>query len=73
MNDGTAVWPNDRPQIALGILSLTTMAPDSAAIEKTLTFNPLLLVDGIAPSADPILLARQIAYSFSVRRRFSGQ
>lgn len=72
-NDGTVVWPNDRPQIELGILSLTTMAPDSAAIEKTLAFNPLILVDGIAPSADPILLARPIAYSFSVRRRFSGQ
>lgn len=73
INDGTKVWPEDRPQIELGILSLTTMAADSAAAQKTLAFNPLLLVDGIAPSADPILLSRPIAYSFSVKRRFSGQ
>ncbi|MBB5200589.1 catalase family peroxidase [Glaciimonas immobilis] len=71
-DDGTVIWPDNRPQIELGVLSLTTMAADSLAIQKTLAFNPLLLVDGIAPSADPILLARPLAYSVSVRRRLSG-
>ncbi|GAA4021721.1 catalase family peroxidase [Actimicrobium antarcticum] len=71
INDGTAVWPDDRPQIELGILSLDKMSPDSAAAEKLLAFNPLLLTDGIAPSADPVLLSRPIAYSVSVVRRLT--
>jgi catalase len=73
INDGTAIWPNDRPQIELGILSLNAVSPDSAAAEKTLAFNPLILVDGIAPSADPVLLSRPVAYAVSVGRRMSGQ
>ncbi len=73
INDGTAVWPNDRPQIELGILSLDAVSPDSLAAEKTLAFNPLILVDGIAPSADPVLLSRPVAYAVSVGRRMSGQ
>jgi len=72
IDDGTVVWPNDRAQIELGILTLNAVSPDSIAAEKTLAFNPLLLVDGIAPSKDPILLARPVAYSFSVVRRLTG-
>jgi catalase len=67
--DGTQVWPDDRPQVQLGILSLNKMSPDSKAAEKKLAFNPLLLTDGIAPSADPVLLARPVAYAISVSRR----
>jgi catalase len=69
VNDGTQVWPDDRPQIELGILSLNKMSPDSKSAEKKLAFNPLLLTDGIAPSADPILLSRPIAYAVSLGRR----
>ena len=72
IDDDTAVWPNDRPQIELGIMTLDAVAPDSSAAEKKLAFNPLLLVDGIAPSKDPILLARPVAYSVSVVRRLTG-
>jgi len=71
VNDGTAVWPDDRPQIELGVLSLKQLAPDSQALEKKLAFNPLLLPDGIAPSADPVLLSRPIAYAVSLGRRLS--
>ncbi|MDY7576453.1 catalase family peroxidase [Actimicrobium sp. CCI2.3] len=73
INDGTKVWSDSNPQIELGILSLDKMSPDSAAAEKTLAFNPLLLTDGIVPSADPVLLSRPIAYSVSVVRRLSGK
>jgi catalase len=67
------VWPDDRPQIELGVLSLDQMVPDSKAAEKKLAFNPLLLPDGIAPSADPVLLSRPIAYAVSLGRRLSSQ
>lgn len=72
INDGTMVWPNDRKVVELGIMTLDAVMPDSAAAEKKLAFNPLTLVDGIAPSADPILLSRPIAYAVSVGRRMSG-
>ncbi|HYD33880.1 MAG TPA: catalase, partial [Methylophilaceae bacterium] len=43
---------------------------DSLQAEKTILFNPLALPDGIAPSTDPILLARPGAYAVSFGRRF---
>lgn len=68
-DDPTKAWPDDRETVELGILSVDTLAPDNATAQKSLAFNPLLLVDGIAPSADPILLARPGAYAISVSRR----
>ena len=73
INDGSIVWPNDRKVVELGIMTLDAVMPDSAAAEKKLAYNPLILVDGIAPSADPILLSRPIAYAVSVGRRMSGK
>ena len=73
INDGSMVWPNDRKVVELGIMSLDAVVPDSVAAEKKLAYNPLILVDGIAPSADPVLLSRPIAYAVSVGRRMSGK
>ena len=42
-----------------------------AAVEATM-FNPLMLVEGIEPSADPILLARPAAYAVSYSRRLAN-
>lgn len=72
-DDATKIWPNDRKVVELGIMSLDKAVPDSADAEKKLMFNPLTLVDGIAPSTDPILLSRPIAYAVSVGRRLSGK
>lgn len=72
INDPTVVWPDSRPQIELGILTLKAVDKDSAAVEKTLAFNPLILADGIAPTDDAILLARPAAYAVSVGRRFAN-
>ncbi|MEZ0317227.1 MAG: catalase family peroxidase [Methylophilaceae bacterium] len=72
VNDGTAVWPDNRPQIELGILTLKAPLADGAQVEKTVMFSPLNLPDGIAPSADPILLARPSAYAVSYGRRLSN-
>lgn len=69
VNDGTAVWPDDRPQIELGTLTLKKVLPDSKEQEKQIMFSPLNLVDGIAGSDDPVLNARPIAYSVSYGRR----
>jgi catalase len=72
INDGTAIWPDNRPQVELGILTLKTVLPDSQQLEKTLMFSPLNLTDGIAASNDPILLARPPAYVISFGRRLGN-
>jgi catalase len=69
VNDGSQVWPAGRQTVELGRIVLTQVVEDSALMEKRLQFNPLVLTDGIEPSADPILLARPEAYTYSIERR----
>lgn len=69
LTDGSSVWPDDRPQIVLGTLTLKKVLPDSKEQEKQIMFSPLNLVEGIEGSDDPILNARPIAYSVSYGRR----
>lgn len=73
IHDPSIVWPENREYVELGVLSITEKVADSAASEKSLAFNPLLLVDGISPSNDPVLLARPAAYAISVSRRLMPQ
>ncbi len=49
VNDPTVIWPNDRKLIELGVISLEAPVADNVAAEKALAFNPLILLDGIAP------------------------
>lgn len=69
VNDPTIVWPETRKQVELGTLTLTNVNTDGVNFEKTAMFNPLVLVDGIEASEDPILLARPAAYAVSYGRR----
>lgn len=69
IDDGTAVWPDDRQRVPLGTLSLTTMVANQAAAQKSIMFSPLNLQSGIEPSADPVLLARPAAYGVSFSQR----
>jgi catalase len=71
VNDPTVVWPNDRKLVELGVISLEAPVADNVAAEKALAFNPLILLDGIAPSEDPVLLARPGAYAVSVGRKLA--
>jgi catalase len=72
-DDVTALWPADRPQVELGRLEIAAISPTGAADERQLVFDPTNLADGIALSADPILLARSAAYSVSYERRSKGE
>ena len=71
-DDVTALWPADRPIVELGRLEVTAISPTSTADERRLVFDPSNLTDGIALSADPILLARSAAYSISYDQRTKG-
>ena len=71
VNDPTVVWPETRKLVELGTLTLKSVDPKGSEFERTVMFNPLVLVDGIEPSADPILLARPAAYAVSYGRRLA--
>jgi catalase len=68
-DDSTVVWPEDRPMVELGVLSITGRVPDNDAAQRRLGFDPLRLVDGIAASDDPLLELRSEVYAVSRRRR----
>jgi catalase len=69
VDDATEVWPDDRPTVELGIVSLTKLVDDSDAAQRALAFDPLHLVEGIETSDDPLLELRSAAYAISRRRR----
>jgi catalase len=69
VDNATAVWPDDRPTVELGMLALTRLVADNDAAQRALAFDPLHLVDGIEPSDDPLLEIRSAAYAVSRRRR----
>ncbi len=71
VNNATVVWPDSRKTVELGTVTLNKAVADSQAAEKPIMFNPLQLTDGIAPSQDPILLARPAAYAVSYGRRLA--
>jgi catalase len=69
VNNPTKEWPADRPSVMAGTLKITGMIADQGRGCESLSFNPMRLVDGIAPSGDPILAARGGAYGLSAARR----
>lgn len=72
VNDGSVQWPETRPMLELGILSLTRVFPDGAARQKRLAYNPLRLTDGIDDAGDPMLKERSVNYPVSVSRRIAS-
>jgi catalase len=68
-NDGSIVWPDDRKRVELGTITLTTVAPDNQALQRSLTFNPIYLTDGIQLSDDPFPPLRSAVYALSVQHR----
>jgi catalase len=69
VDDATEVWPDDRPTVELGVLSITAKVADNDSAQRALAFDPLHLVDGIEASDDPLLEVRSAAYAVSRRRR----
>lgn len=69
VDDATVHWPESREQIELGTVELTEVVEDSLAQQKHIIFDPIPRVDGIEPSADPLLELRAAVYLLSGRRR----
>jgi catalase len=67
--DATQPWPETREQVDAGTLTLDRVYSDENSPATDITFDPLVLPDGIAPSDDPLLSARSAVYSQSYTRR----
>jgi len=68
-DDATVHWPEDRQLIEFGTIELTSVLHDSIAQQKHIIFDPIPRVDGIEPSADPLLELRAAIYLLSGRER----
>jgi catalase len=68
-NDGSIVWPDDRKRVELGTISLTKIAPNNEVLQRSLTFNPIFITDGIQLSDDPLISLRSAVYALSVQHR----
>jgi catalase len=69
VDDVTVHWPDSRKRVDLGLVTLTELVPDDAHQQKYIIFDPIPRVDGIEPSADPLLELRAAIYLLSGRRR----
>ncbi|MEZ9593705.1 catalase [Shewanella sp. 10N.261.52.F9] len=72
INDPTIVWPESRQRVLVGQVIINGERDAETSVQQCdkSIFNPLLLPNGITPSADPILNARTPAYIESFVRRF---
>jgi catalase len=69
IDDATVRWPEDRPQLAFGEISLQEIAPNNVDEQQHVIFDPIPRVDGIEASADPLFEPRANVYLMSGRRR----
>ncbi len=72
VDDATIHWPEERTLLDLGTLSLTTPVADDEQEQKHIIFDPIPRLEGIEPSADPLLELRAAIYLISGRRRRSA-
>jgi len=69
VDDATKAWPADRQQVDVGMLTIDRAQAEETGACRNITFDPLILPAGIAPSADPLLPARSAVYAVSLTRR----
>ncbi len=69
ITDATMAWPENRQRVELGTFTLTGVVANNEAVAKDLLFLPGRLTDGIEPSDDPLITARDTAYAISFSRR----
>jgi catalase len=69
LDDPTVPWPEQRPEVTLGALTLTEVDAEAERDDELIVFDPTKLTDGIEPSDDEILATRPHAYAVSAERR----
>jgi catalase len=69
LDNATVRWPENRPQLTFGEISLKEIAPNNASEQQHIIFDPIPRVDGIETSADPLFEPRANIYLMTGRRR----
>jgi catalase len=69
VDDATVHWPAGRRLLHFGSIDLKEKASQDAQQQKDIILDPIPRVDGIEPSADPLLELRAALYLLSGRRR----
>jgi catalase len=69
VDDATVHWPESRKIVELGSFKLEALLPDSIKEQKYLIFDPIPRVQGVEPSADPLLEMRAAVYLLSGKQR----
>ena len=68
-DDATSHWPESRELFELGTIELNAVVRDTIPQQQHIIFDPIPRVDGIEPSADPLLELRAAIYLLSGRER----
>ncbi|KAI7287460.1 heme-dependent catalase [Hortaea werneckii] len=70
-DDATRHWPEERKIVELGTIRLDAVMPEeqSAKEQKRIIYDPIPRVEGIEPSADPLLEMRAAVYLISGKER----
>jgi catalase len=68
-NEPATAWPPDRKHVDAGTITLDTITAEENGACTDINYDPLVLPDGILPSADPLLSARSATYSRSFTLR----
>ena len=69
VTDSTAIWPETRPLVEFGTVSLTERVDELAPERRKIIFDPVPRVDGIESAGDPLTEVRSDLYLLSGRRR----
>ncbi len=67
--DASVTWPDSRPEIPFGTITLTARVDDQVPERRRIIFDPVPRVDGIEASGDPLTDVRADIYLLSGRRR----
>jgi len=73
VDDATVQWPEGRPLLTLGEITLDAIVPNNDAEQRQIIFDPIPRIDGIEPSGDPLLDPRANLYLLSGRRRRAAE
>lgn len=68
VDDPSIAWPATRKKVLLGVIELERVAPNTPEQDKSLSFSPTRIPDGIE-TADPMLDFRAKAYPISLKGR----
>jgi catalase len=69
VTDSTAVWPDTREHVDIGLLTLTKRADELAPEHRKIIFDPIPRIEGIDSAGDPLMEVRSEIYLMSGRRR----